>query len=129
MPSWAATVGGFVGALLAIAAGPWNALVAGLGGEPGAVEAAILLVVGVGAGTAAGAVSGLALARRFGRRGGGRAAGGRGSGGLIVLLAAALASLALPRCGGGDPGRVLAWAPLLALLLPALALLPWALRR
>lgn len=124
MPSWAATVGGFVGALLAITAGPWNALVAGLGGEPGAVEAAILLVVGVGAGTAAGAVSGLALARRFGRRG-----GGRGSGGLIVLLAAALASLALPRCGGGDPGRVLAWAPLLALLLPALALLPWALRR
>lgn len=124
MPSWAAAVGGLFGALLAIGAGPWNALVAGFGGEARAVEAAVALVVGVAASTAAGALFGLALTRRFARRGGGQSIGG-----LVVLLAAVLASLALPRCGGGDPGRALAWVPLLGLLLPALALLPWAWKR
>lgn len=124
MVRWGAGVGGALGAALAVAAAPWDALVAGFGGAPQAVDAAVSIVIGCAGATTAGALLGLALGRALARRGGGALGGA-----LCTLAGAGLTLAALPRVAGGDPAAALTWAPLLGFVLPALALLPWAMRR
>ncbi|MCB9527419.1 MAG: hypothetical protein H6701_03325 [Myxococcales bacterium] len=124
MVRWAASLGAAAGAALAIAAAPWDALVAGFGGEPHAVEAAAATILRAALATTAGAFLGIVLGRALDRRG-----GGGPTGALLTLAGAALALAALPRVAGGDPATALVWAPVLGFILPALALLPWALRR
>lgn len=124
MVRWSASLGAAAGAALAVAAAPWDALVAGFGGEPHAVEAAVALMLRATLATTAGAFLGIVLGRALDRRG-----GGGFSGALLALAGAGLALVALPRVADGDPATALAWAPVLGFILPALALLPWALRR
>lgn len=123
MVRWSASLGAAAGAALAVAAAPWDALVAGFGGEPHAVEAAVAIMLRATLATTAGAFLGIVLGRALDRRGGGF------SGALLALAGAGLALVALPRVAAGDPATALAWAPVLGFILPALALLPWALRR
>ncbi len=122
--AWWATVGGAIGAALAVRSGRWDALVAGWAGEPGALGAAIELLWAVALATAAGVLLGSIIARALGRRGGGVLFGA-----AAVLLGAGLALAALPRFTEGDPGRALIGALVVLFVGPAVALVPWALAR
>lgn len=122
--AWWATVGGAIGAALAVRSGGWDALVAGWAGEPGALGAAVELLSAVGLATAAGVLLGLVVGRALGRRGGGLVFGA-----VAVLLGAGLALAALPRFTAGDPGHALIGALVVLFVGPAVALVPWALAR
>lgn len=120
--AWWATVGGALGATLAVRAGRWDALVAGWGGDPGALGAGVDLVVSVALSTTAGVALGLLVAHAQGRRGGGGVVAT-----AAVLLGAGVALAAVPRLSGGDPGWALVGALTLLFVGPAVALLPLAL--